>query len=54
MLLPVLILAMASFIPASHARESVADEVNLATVEIVTKSGTGFSIPGFMVAPGDL
>jgi len=32
----------------------IAEELNLATIEIVTKSGTGFAIPGFMVAPGDL
>ncbi len=32
----------------------IAEELNLATIEIVTKSGTGFAIPGLMLAPGEL
>jgi len=32
----------------------IAEDLNLATIEIVTKSGTGFAIPGFMLSPGDL
>jgi len=31
----------------------IAEELNLAIIEIVTKSGAGFAIPGFMLAPGD-
>ena len=31
----------------------IAEELNLATIEIVTKSGAGFAIPGLMLAPGD-
>jgi len=32
----------------------IAEELNLATIEIVTKSGAGFAIPGLMLASGDL